>query len=85
MDGQREVDQEGLQVVLDEAGINNTKTQRQQFYKLLDSDNDAMISYKELETYIDNYNPDKGIATNMMDKGLQNGNMLGMLKEVCEL
>jgi hypothetical protein len=85
MDGQREVDKEDLKKVLDEAGIESSEVQIQNLFKLLDNDKDVMISYEELEKYIDSYNPEKSIASNMLGKGTNNGNMLGMLKEVCEL
>ena len=77
MDAQNEVDESGLEKVLNDAGIKNTSTQRSHLLKLLDSDKDIMLSYDELKKYIEDYNPNISISSNMLSKGGNNKGMLG--------
>jgi len=77
MDDQNEVSEEELEKILDEVEIKSTQAQRNHLIKLLDTDKDVQLSYDELKTYLDNYNTDMSIASNMMGKGSKQGNMLG--------
>lgn len=76
MDAQNEVDESGLEKVLNDAELKNSSQQRTQLLKLMDSDKDVMLSYDELKKYIENYNPEISMTSNMLAKG---GGKKGML------
>jgi hypothetical protein len=74
--------------VLDYATIGSTDSQVKQLFKLLRSNNNAIISYDEFEQYFNNYKIDKSIVTNIYDTGLKKGGIKGMrdmIRKLCVL
>lgn len=69
MDSENEFDQKGLKGALEEVGIANSKIQREALFKIMDTNNDVMISKHELEKFIDNYDSKKSVGANLLIKG----------------
>jgi Ca2+-binding EF-hand superfamily protein len=76
MDAQKEVSDKDFKKILDDIKIKNTAKQRQHLFKLLDSDNDVMVSYGELEVFLNSYESDKDLSTNIISRGLKNQSVL---------
>lgn len=63
-----EVSIDQLKQILDENGIANTKKQREYLFKIMDSDNDVMVSVKEFKDFISKYDAEVSIGTNILNK-----------------
>ncbi len=68
MDAQKEVNFKGFKTILDEAKIPNNETQINQLVLILDTDKDVMLSYEELEDFLDQYDEKKPIASNLFSQ-----------------
>lgn len=72
MDSENEFDQKGLASALEEVGIATTKVQREALFKIMDTNNDVVISKHELEKFIENYDSKKSLGANLLTKGAEN-------------
>jgi hypothetical protein len=76
MDSQKEVSEKDFKKILDDIKIKNTAKQRQHLFKLLDSDNDVFMNYEELEVFLNFYESDKELSTNIISRGFRGQSVL---------
>lgn len=67
-DSQKEISIDQLKQILDANGIANTEQQRKYLFKIMDSDNDVMISVNEFKNFISKYDSSVPLVTNIFNK-----------------
>ena len=65
---QKEISIDQLNQILDANGIANTKKQREYLFKIMDSDKNVMISANEFKNFINKYDDEVSIGTNIFNK-----------------
>ena len=67
-DSQKEISIGQLKQILDANEIANTKQQREYLFKIMDSDNDVMVSVNEFKNFISKYDSSVPLVTNIFNK-----------------
>ena len=67
-DSQKEITIDQFKTVLDTVGIANSKQQREYLFKVMDSDNDVMVSVTEFKNFISKYDTNVSMMTNVLNK-----------------
>lgn len=67
-DSQKEVSIDQMKEIFDQNQIANTKQQREALFKIIDSDNDVMVSVDEFKKFIKKYDSDVPLVTNIFNR-----------------